>query len=116
MTAYGEGLGEPEEVPELGCRDWSAIHNFEPPGTPSLLVSAVCTVPSGGHRIELEPQVPQGINPKDLLLRLVRSEPGGPSTGALTDIEVRYAEETDFPYESVTIVPDGPSIPVKRVE
>ena len=116
MTEYGERPGEPTEVPEIGCRDWRAIHNLEPPGPASLVVSGVCTTRSGVHRIELEPQVPQGINPRDLLLRLVRSEPGGPSTGALTDIEVRYAEETDFPYESATIVPDGPSIPVERVE
>jgi hypothetical protein len=26
-----------------------------------------------------------------------------------------YEEETDFEYESVTILPDGPSIPVEKV-
>ena len=110
MAEYDETSAQPE----LGCRDWRAIHNLEPGGPGSLIVGGVCILPSAGHRVELERQAPQGINPKDLLLRLVRHEPSGPSAHALTDVEVRYVEETDFPFDSVTILPDGPSVTVER--
>jgi len=114
MAEYHDSPEEPAEVSDLDCRDWKAIHSLEPPGPGALIVSGVCTAPSTGHRIELERQVPQGINPNDLLLRLVRHEPSGPSGQALTEIEVRYVEETDLRFDSVTILPDGPSIGVER--
>jgi hypothetical protein len=33
----------------------------------------------------------------------------------ITTVDARYHEETDFEYDTVTILPDGPSIPVEEV-
>jgi len=57
---------------------------------------------------------PQGINPEDLLVEKIIQEPHGPSAEVLSDVAVRYQEETDFGYRTVTILPDGPTIEVAR--
>ena len=58
---------------------------------------------------------PQGINPEYLLLDLVVHEPTGPVAQVITTVEARYEEEMDFEYETATILPDGPSIPVRKL-
>lgn len=122
----GIGQGEGEHPVTRGqsaignCRDWYAWHDHEPPGPARLNVTGVCTFPTTGYTTELQPMEPQGINPKDLLMKLVIDEPeiGG---AAITDVEVRFQKETDTEYESVTIVSvetissGGPSIPVQDV-
>lgn len=95
------------------CRDWSAVHDLEPPGG-TLHVTATCTFPSAGYTVELRRAEPQGIDPEDLLLEKVVQEPQGPSADVLTDVAVRYEEDTDFGYRTVTILPDGPTIEVVR--
>jgi hypothetical protein len=42
-------------------------------------------------------------------------EPSGPVAQVETTVEVSYQEETDFEYDTVTILPDGPTVPVKEV-
>ena len=62
--------------------------------------------------MELRRHEPQGFNPKDLLLdRVVHSS----DSYDTTTVSVRYEEGTDFEYDTVTILPDGPSIPVEVV-
>jgi hypothetical protein len=63
----------------------------------------------------LRRQEPQGINPKDLLLTRIVHEPSGPVAEVETTVEVRYEEETDFEYDTVTIQPDGPTVKVQEV-
>ena len=72
-------------------------------------------VPTGGYTVELRPHEPQGINPRDLLLDKVVVEPTGPVPDVITDVEVRYEEITDVEYDTVTILPDGPSVEVEDV-
>jgi hypothetical protein len=86
-----------------------------PPAAPVLTVVGECTLPTAGYSMELRRHDPQGINPRDLLLDLVVHEPTGPVAQVITTLEARYEEETDFEYESVTILPDGPSIPVEKI-
>jgi len=95
------------------CRAWSAIHDLEPPGG-TLIVTATCAVPRAGYTVELRRHEPQGINPEDLLLDKVVEGPPGQSAEMITDVAVRYQEETDFNYRTVTILPDGPTIEVER--
>jgi hypothetical protein len=104
----------PPDSGEVGsCRDWTAIH--DPPGSSVLRVSGVCRFPAPGYSVELRRHEPQGVNPADLLLdRIVRS-PAGPVAEAVTDVEVSYAEETELDYQTVTILPGGPSIKVEDV-
>jgi hypothetical protein len=102
------------------CRDWYASHDHQPPGPTRLTVTGMCTFPTTGYTAELQPLEPQGINPKELLMKLVVHEPevGG---DALTDVEVRFQMETDMEYETVTIISvetlssGSPSIPVQDV-
>jgi hypothetical protein len=105
----------PEEKPLAECRDWSAWQGSRPPAPPVLTVAGECEFPTAGYSVELRRHEPQGINPRDLLLDLVVHEPTGPVAQVITTVEARYEEETDFEYESVTILPDGPSIPVEKV-
>ena len=98
------------------CRDWSAHHDHEPPGPATLRVTGTCSFGTPGYTIELRRHEPQGINPKDLLLDKIVIPPGG-DVGAqvITHVEARYEEITDFEYDTVTILPGGPSIPVREV-
>ena len=54
-------------------------------------------------------------NPKDLLLDKIVIAPEDPAPRVITDVEARYEEITDFEYDRVTILPDGPSITVEEV-
>jgi hypothetical protein len=99
------------------CRNWEAWHNRQPGAEPKLHVVGSCSFPTAGYDVELSRHEPQGINPHDLLLDLaVRSRYGAKTEAATgTDVEVRFEEETDFDYETVTILPAGPTVPVTEV-
>jgi hypothetical protein len=110
-----EKIRVPPEEEAGNCRDWNAWHDHQPPGPPTLHVRGECEFPTAGHTVELKRQEPQGINPKDLLLAKVVHEPTGPVAQIVTTVEARYQEETDFEYDTVTILPDGVSVPVEEV-
>lgn len=115
LPLSGTARAVEDEAGERGyCRDWAAIHDLEPPGPGRLRVTGRCTVATPGHRVQLRRIEPQGINPADLLLERTVHEPEGPVTQVLTDVDVEYAEETDAQIDTVTILPDGVSIPVQR--
>ncbi len=120
IEVIGATRSEKIEVPPDGqtageCRDWSAWHDHQPPGPTVLHVSGECEFPSAGYSVELRRSEPQGINPKDLLLDLTVREPSGPAAQVITPVEVRYREETDFEYDTVTILPNGVSVSVQDV-
>lgn len=94
------------------CRHWAAWINRMPPGPATLYVVGECQFPSGGFTAELRRHEPQGFNPRDLLLDKIVTPPDGPATAAITTVEVRYREETTAGFETVTILPDGPTIHV----
>ncbi len=85
-----------------------------PGGPATLIVSGVCRFPDDRYKVILRRREPQGINPKDLLLELIVTEEPDWEEMEST-LEVRYEEQTDFEYETVTILPDGAVIPVKEV-
>jgi hypothetical protein len=103
------------EAPIGVCRDWHAVHDHQPLGSAVLRVTGTCRFDTAGWSVELRRHEPQGINPRDLLLDRVVREPQGPAAQVITDVKVRYEEQTDFEYETVTILPDGPSVPVEDV-
>jgi hypothetical protein len=98
---------------EVTCRDWTAAHRNEPSGLSVLTVHGTCEFPTAGYSVELLRHEPQGINPLDLLLDRIVHPPTGPSAQVVTQIEAAYTEVTDVDYQSVTILPDGPSVPVE---
>ena len=99
------------------CSDWYAWHDHEPPGPATLRVTGKCEFRTTGYKVKLKRREPQGINPKDLLLDLIVEEPppGSIVGQGFTTEEARYEEETDFEYDTVTILPDGPTVPVEEV-
>lgn len=97
------------------CRDWSAWHEHRPSGPPVLHVRGECQFPSAGYSVELRRSASQGMNPKELLLDRVVSEPDGPAAAVITVKQASYCEETDFEYDMVTVLPDGVSIRVQHV-
>ena len=97
------------------CFDWNAFVNRQPPGPAKLIVSGTCEFPTAGFSVELRRTEPQGINPRNLLLDKVVTPPTGLVAQVVTQVPVRYEEETDAGFDSVTILPDGPTIPVQEV-
>ena len=98
---------------EIGCRDWTARFLRVATGGGLVLVTGICTVPSSGNTVELRRDEPQGIKPADLLLDLVVNEPSRPAAVVVTEVLVRYEERADTGFGTVTILPDGPSTPVR---
>jgi hypothetical protein len=98
------------------CSEWDAWHDHMPGGPATLIVSGACKFPDDRYKVVLRRREPQGINPKDLLLELIGTEErSGTELVEETALEVRYEEQTDFEYDTVTILPDGAVIPVKEV-
>ena len=96
------------------CGNWAAWHDFMPGKTPTLYVTGECTVPRG-YKVTLRMAVPQGFNPKILLLRKIVTPPARPRGGAPVKVNVRYEKKTSFEYTHVTILPDGKTVRVRRV-
>jgi hypothetical protein len=99
-------------VPEGTCQNWTAVRSQDSSGTFILTVRGPCTFNTAGYSVELGRREPQGFNPKDLLLDRVVHPPTGPVAEVITEVEVSYSEEIDLEYETVTVLPDGPQIPI----
>ena len=98
------------------CGDWYASHDHMPGSAKTLYVTGKCTFPTPGFTVELQPAVPQGINPKIYILNKIVHKPTGPIPDVLTTIDVRYEEKTDTEYDQVTILPDGVTVDVVHTE
>lgn len=97
------------------CRNWKAWHDHQPPGPWTLHVTGECEMPTPGYELRLEPAEPQGINPKDLILILVVTEPTGIQQEVLTWTPVHWEQDTDVEYETVSIRDVATGIPVEDV-
>ena len=96
------------------CSDWTAIHDFMPPGPARLTVKGKCTFPTPGYTVTLKKKVPQGINPAILLLDKIVTPPSGPRPDVVTTIDVKYEEVTNYRYTDVELS-DGTKIKVQDV-
>lgn len=85
------------------CRDWYASHDHQPPGPKVLRIRGICEVPGEGFTAQLQPLEPQGVNPADLLMKLIIQEPDT-IEGDPTEIEIVYETETDNEYDCVSVV------------
>jgi hypothetical protein len=85
------------------CNDWTAVHDHMPGKPRTLRVNGTCEMPTTGYEGSLRRIEPQGINPKDLRLELVITEPSGGVTEVITPLHVEYEEPTDMEYDTVTI-------------
>lgn len=97
------------------CKGWEAWHDREPGGPATLHVKGKCEFPTSGYKVELKPAKPPGINPKIYILEKIVHPPSGVSSDVISHVDVDYTEKTSNHYDSVTITPDGVTIPVKEV-
>ena len=70
-------------------------------------------MPTPGYVCELIRAEPQGSNVRDLLLELKVDEPTGQQSKVLTPCPVKYEEETDMEYDTVSVVGIQTGIPVE---
>jgi hypothetical protein len=94
------------------CGAWGAVQSHRPPNSQVLYVVGRCVFPTAGYWVDLRRHGSQGSNPKDLLLELVVHANDGPRER--TVVEASYSEETDFQYDTVTILPDEVSVGVQE--
>jgi hypothetical protein len=72
---------------------WWAIEDRMPPGPPRLRVVGKLLAPTTGFKATLEPTVPQGINPRILMLDLLVTPPSGVEPQVITPLSVRFEKE-----------------------
>ena len=95
------------------CRDFTAIHDWTPPGPPRLRVQGAVGCPTPGYRLQLEP-APPGITPWILRLELKAVPPAWPVLEIATWTPVEWHKDTDYRYTSVSIV-GSVDVPVEDV-
>lgn len=104
----------PSEAPR--CFEWEAWQDLMPGAGGTLHVRGTCRFPTAGYTAALRRQEPQGINPRDLLVVLEVTPPEGPAAQVATDLPVEYSEPVEpRQFDQVTILPNGPSLPVREV-
>jgi hypothetical protein len=79
-----------------------------------LKVNGQITFPTTGYTVSLKRKVPQGINPKILLLEKVVVPPTGVVADHVVNQPVSFEEHTTTHYQEVEILPDGIRIMVKQ--
>jgi hypothetical protein len=98
------------------CTGWAAVEDRMPPGPPTLRVTGQCKFPTHGFKVTLKKAVPQGINPKILLLNKVVTPPSGIVIQTPEVVQVSYKQKVKAgQYTNVTILPDGKTLKVKIV-
>jgi hypothetical protein len=98
------------------CGGWRAVQDNMPPGPSRLHVTGKCTFPTHGYKVTLKEAVPQGINPRILLLQKTVRPPTGPVIQTPETIDVRFdKKKATIKYTAVTILPDGGTVKVQQV-
>lgn len=83
--------------------NWSAVQNRQPPGPWNLRVDGDPKMPTPQHKPVLTKAVPQGINPRILILELNATPPTGSAPQVVTRVPVRFEERSKQEYDSVEI-------------
>ena len=86
----------------IATRDWNAWNDLMPPKPDEFHVVGEVQVPNPGVDVLLAPRLPQGINPRILLLDLILIQRPGNWTQLLVWKQARY-DKLNAKYESVQI-------------
>jgi hypothetical protein len=86
-----------------GKTNWSAVQNRQPPGPWRLRVDGDPRMPTPQHKPVLTKAVPQGINPRILILDLKATPPTGGAPQVVTRVPVHYEERSNQEYDQVDI-------------
>jgi hypothetical protein len=98
------------------CRDWRAVQDSRPPLTPRLRLTGKCTFPTPGYKVTLKESVPQGINPRILLLTKTVTPPKGIQPQVLQTILVGFEKNNaTTQYDSITILPEVETVKVEQI-
>ena len=100
----------PYEVVEL-----EAVHDWMPGSPPSLRVTGIYRFRTLGHAVDIRRHKPQGFNPFDLLLDVEIRHPKDGAGDQIQDVPFEFREDTDFKYQTATLVPHGPTLRVEDV-
>ena len=99
------------EQKACSTKDWNAWINMFPPAPAVLHVHGQVEVPNPGVEALLRKRVPQGINPKVLLLDLILVQRPGIWPEIITLVPAQYHELVDgAQYDQVQIFCDNQSI------
>jgi hypothetical protein len=102
--------------PSPNTRNWKAWQDLQPIGKPKLVVIGQVETSNSNQTPHLNEHVPQGINPKILLLDLTISSSGMGST-VMGWRDVRFEKEiVKDQYSSVEILWDGQCVARQDVE
>ncbi len=91
------------------CKEWKAQ---QLPGAGKIMVRGWCTFPGSGWSMELVRK--ESDDPTELVLERVVAFDEDRQARTVKAIEAEYVEETETEYETVTILPDGPTIEVVK--
>lgn len=104
-------------APPMPCGGWSAVEASFAGPLYDLTVSGTCEVPRPGYIARLRRAAGQDSHSgDDLRLQLTIYEPTKTTPEQPTTIDARYHELSCSPPKTVTILPDGVSIPVQHEE
>jgi hypothetical protein len=103
-------------APPMPGQGWSVDTSNRTAGVNDLVVTGTFQVPGPGYRSWLRRASRQDRPGKELRLQLTIYEPTEPMPEAPTTLDASYREIGCNWYDTVTIVPDGPSIPVEYEE
>lgn len=100
-------------MPSVVKQSFKAWIDEMPGSQPRLIVTGEIEVPTTGWKVGMSRQVPQGINPKDLLLRVHAEPPQGPAGQIVLKLPLRY-EEVAAPgqFTQVTALYEGESVTI----
>ena len=107
--------------PVIQSKNFRAWENLQPPAPHSFHVSGTVVVRATNYVARLEKAVPQGINPKILLLDLIVDKVGDVGGDAITDLPVQYSEKkySEGTYTAVQVIRKGGGegdVTIKKIE
>lgn len=113
LRALGE---EDAQIPPDHSHDWHAWVNAMPPGPSALHVSGTVTVPNGDTLVKLVRAVPQGFNPRILILDLEMHDSSASSSND-TEVKVHYSEAASVDsFDSIHIrFPNGGDVFIDNI-
>jgi hypothetical protein len=94
-------------------QQWSAVRTIEAQFPDVLVVEGILVFPRMGYAVDLQAVDQHNRRSEDLRLQLMVNRPTEPTTQVPTTVIARFQTQPDTPYKTVTILPDGPTIPVE---
>jgi hypothetical protein len=110
-TVSVPGAPDPPEAPL--DQHWSAVWTMEAQGPDELVVEGILVFPRAEYAVDLQP-VGSPHSSKNLRLQLtIRRRPEAPTAEVPTTVVARFKMRPIRDHETVTILPEGPKIPVE---